>query len=234
MNTPTIILIRPFDQSISFAADFISQTGKDVAIRPCPLLRIEPVVDTIKIGGVSALLFTSTNAVRVYQSLCPPRRIRAFCVGTATTKAARDAGMIATNAEGDVSDLLELATARHMEGDPPYLYLRGEQVTGDLAGNLCERGTPCSELAIYRQSAARMNPENLEMIKSEPVVIPVFSANSAKALMAEIKDITPHDLTITAISAAAAKPLRNLANTAVTCAPSPSRKGMIAALTATV
>ena len=234
MKKPTIILIRPFDQSIAFAAAFMSQTGSDAPIRPSPLIRIVPTVKTIKIGDVSALLFTSTNAVRVYRTLCAPRRIRALCVGAATTKAARDAGLMATNADGSVSDLLELATAQHMDGDPPYLYLRGAEVTGDLAGNLCERGTPCLEQVIYRQSPAHMSSDILKIIQTESVVIPVFSANSAKALCSELAGVTPFDLKITSISAAASTPLVDLENTTIVQSPTPSRKGMIACLSATV
>jgi uroporphyrinogen-III synthase len=234
MNKPTIILIRPFDQSISFAADFISLTGSDAQIRPCPLLRIVPTVDQIKIGDVSALLFTSTNAVRVYQSLCEPRRIRAFCVGAATTKAARNAGLIATSADGDVSDLLELVTARHMEGEPPYLYLRGAEITGDLSGILNDRGTPCRQEVIYRQSPASMSTEILDIIRTESVVIPVFSANSARALCAQLAGITPFDLRIVSISKTTSNALTKMENTTVILAPRPSRKGMIDCLAATV
>jgi uroporphyrinogen-III synthase len=234
MNQPTIILIRPFDQSISFATEFLSQTGSDIEIRPSPLLHIVPTVDKIKIGEVSALLFTSTNAVRVYQSLCAPRRIRALCVGAATTKAARAAGLMATSADGDVSDLLELATAQHMEGDHPYLYLRGEDITGDLSEILNDRGTPCQQQVIYRQSPAHMSPDVLEIIKSDSVVIPVFSANSAKALVAELDGVTPKDLKIISISSNASKPLTDLKNITLIQSPTPSRKGMIGCLAATV
>lgn len=229
-NRPTILLIRPYEQSIVFAAEFLAETGSDVAIIPSPVLTIEPVLPLPDPEGVFALVFTSANAVRVFAQGGKGRGLRAYCVGASTANAARRAGFRALSAGGDVSDLLEMLTASHKAGDAPYLYLHGEKTAVDLAGLLRERDIPVRARMIYRQVEQPLSDKARQVLAAREVIVPLFSANSARIFARQVGTLPKSRIQAVCMSRAVAGALTGFDEKNIHFAAHPGREGMIKAI----
>jgi uroporphyrinogen-III synthase len=227
---PTILLIRPYEQSIVFAAEFLAETGADVAIIPSPVLTIEPVLPLPDPAGAFALVFTSANAVRVFAQGGQGRGLRAFCVGASTANAARRAGFRGIASGGDVSELLEMLTACHNEGDGPYLYLHGEKTAADLAGLLKERDIPVRARMIYRQVEKPLSDKARQVMSTRDVIVPLFSANSAEIFARQVRGLPKNRIRCVCMSRAVAAALTGFDGNDIHFAAHPSRDGMIKAV----
>lgn len=87
------------------------------------------------------------------------------------------------------------------------LYLRGRHVTGDVAETLSTLGIPTDEAVVYDQIACPLSEEAVTLLAQPgPVLIPVFSTRSARAL-APMLEKTAASLLIAAISPAVASAL---------------------------
>lgn len=236
MQTPrtTILLIRPYEQSIVFAAEFLAGTGCDVAIIPSPVLSIEPVLPLPDPEGVFALVFTSANAVRIFAQSGMGRGLRAYCVGNTTANAAKRAGFRGISAGGDVSELLEMLTACHMEGDGPYLYLHGDKTAADLAGLLKERNIPVRPRMIYRQVEQPLSDKARQVLAERDVIVPLFSANSAEIFARQVRLLPKKRIQFVCMSRAVAAPLTGFDANDIHFAAHPSRESMIKAIAALV
>jgi uroporphyrinogen-III synthase len=208
----TILLIRPYEQSIVFAAEFLAETGSDVAIIPSPVLTIEPVLPLPDPEGAFALVFTSANAVRVFAQGGKGRGMRAYCVGASTANAAWRAGFRAISADGDVSELLEMLTANHMEGDAPYLDI------------------PVRARMVYRQVEQPLSDKARRVIASREVIVPLFSANSAEIFARQVSALPKNRIHFVCMSRAVAAALTGFAEDDIHFAAHPSRDGMIKAI----
>lgn len=230
----TILLIRPYEQSIVFAAEFLAGTGCDVAIIPSPVLTIEPVLPLPDPQGAFALVFTSANAVKIFAQGGQGRGMRAFCVGNTTANAATRAGFRGISAGGDVSELLEMLTAFHMEGDPPYLYLHGEKIAADLAGLLKDRDVPVRARMIYRQVEQPLSDKARQVLEERDVIVPLFSANSAEIFARQVRFLPGKRIQFVCMSRAVAASLTGFHESDIHFAAHPSREGMIKAIAALV
>jgi uroporphyrinogen-III synthase len=226
----TLLLVRPYRQAVEFAAAFLAQTGLDVAVVPSPVIDVEPVGSLPDCSGAFALVFTSANAVETFADSNPDRKLRAFCVGASTAKAATKAGFRAISADGDLGQLLELLTAYHMEGDGPYIYLRGEDVAGDLAGLLRDRGVPVVERVIYRQVECPLTEKAREVLAERRVVVPLFSKSSAQKFVAQAGPLDLDRVSLVCMSRAVAEPLTGCNADQLKFANHPSRASMIQAI----
>lgn len=226
----TILLIRPYEQSIVFAAEFLAETGSDVVIIPSPVLTVEPVLPLPDPEGAFALVFTSANAVRIFAQGGKGRGLRAYCVGASTANAARGAGYRAVSAGGDVSDLLDMLAASHDQSDGPYLYLHGEKVAADLAGLLKERGIPVRAQTIYRQVEQPLSDKARQALAGRDVIVPLFSANSAEIFARQVRPLPKHRVQFVCMSRAVAGALTGFDENDIHIAAHPSRDGMIKAI----
>lgn len=135
---PKILLTRPRTQSEALARE-LADRGWDSMI--WPLIDIRPLLTTPPDwADAAAFVFTSANGVRAIDALAHPD-VPAFCVGAATTKAARKSGFRKVeNAAGDAAALARLIAARQDPAAGPLIHVRGRDVTGDLSGELMSGG----------------------------------------------------------------------------------------------
>ena len=154
-----LLLTRPEPDGQRTATALRAQ-GHDVVA--APLLRIEPA-DDAQIGNVpwAAILITSANAahaVVTHARITPLRAVPVFAVSRRSADAMGAAGFAdVTSADGNVSDLARLVTARTQPA-APLLYLAGADRSGDLAGDLRARGFAVETTIIYRAIAATSLP----------------------------------------------------------------------------
>jgi uroporphyrinogen-III synthase len=112
----------------------------------CPARAVVPVA--VSATGAGAVLLTSAHAAR----LAPPElhRLPALTVGAATAEAARAAGFLDVgSADGDVIALARQAADRFAGTGQPLVHVRGQEVAGDLAGELARVGIQVLPLVVY-------------------------------------------------------------------------------------
>ncbi|AUH33676.1 uroporphyrinogen-III synthase [Paracoccus tegillarcae] len=159
----TVLLTRPEADSQRFAAML-----PDVPVLISPILRIIPVPhDPTRLDQAAGFVFTSSHAVA---AAGPGRGRTALAVGPRTAAAARDAGFDVTEGPGDAQGLLPLIAASPV----PLIYPRGRHIAQMLT---------VEDVVVYDQEAAPLTDKALQLLAgSTPVILPLFSARSARLL----------------------------------------------------
>ena len=191
---PKILLTRPAPDGPDMAPDLARDTGLPVIVSP--LFRIEREPALPDMTGVEAVIFTSRNAVRAYVEMGGPD-LPAICVGEATARAARDAGLNA-RALGGNADRLVAALIAEKPGQT-MLHLRGEQSHGQVAQRLTDAGFQVGEAVIYRQLPQPLSDEATDALTGpDPLIVPLYSPAAARAFLSATSGHAP--LYIAAIS----------------------------------
>ena len=134
------------------------------------MLRFEPFgFDDDADAPYGGIIVTSANAVRAVESQLagsPLLKLPLFAVGENTATAARDAGfgnVIAS--KGDATALrdlvVETAKSKKLKKEIPMLYLAGEEIARDLAGELREQGFEVVTHIAYRMVPAHSLPSEV-------------------------------------------------------------------------
>jgi len=201
-------------------ADHVRALGAVALVQP--LLTIQRLAPHVDLTDVTALAFTSTNAVLAFAALSLERSLPVWAVGQATAQAARAAGFgSVASADGDLSALARLIRSRAPAGQA-MLHPRAQEPAGDL-GALVGDHAPVRGLAVY---AAVPTPGP---VPTEFDVVLIHSPRAAQALAARAHSNWGHRLAV-AISPAAALPLRALDLGGVHVADTPDEAALIAAL----
>jgi len=173
-----------------------------------PLLTVAPVENVrIDLEGVSALAFTSANAVRAFAARQADRSLKVFAVGAATAEAARAAGFkTVLHTRGDVAVLARALVERRRELTGEVLHPGAAEPAGDLVGALERYNVPARDLVVYESTPAELTPEELARLPEMDAVL-VHSARAAKALAAILRAHPAPQIRVLGISKAAIAPL---------------------------
>jgi uroporphyrinogen-III synthase len=162
-----VLVTRPLPDGETTAADLRARGFEVVA---APMLRFEPFAfkdeAEVPYGGV---IVTSANAIRAVESQLansPLVKLPLFAVGERTAAAARAAGFDKIfSAEGDAAALRDLivdtAKARKLKKKSPLLYLAGEELARDPAGELRDQGFEVVTHIAYRMVPAKSLPREV-------------------------------------------------------------------------
>lgn len=230
-----ILITRPVDEAQRTAGK-LRKRGFDTLI--APLLRIDAISDAVIGNGPwDAVLMTSGNAARALMAHDRCSEITAlplFAVGRQTAAAGKMAGFTdIVSSEGDSADLVRLVSARLGIRARPLLYLAGNDIARDLAGDLAARGLTVKTVILYRASAAEAFADAVtSAIRAEEVngvlhysrrstAIFVDCARSG-GLLREIKALSHFCL-----SDRAAEPLREIGATSIQVARKPEEEALI-------
>jgi uroporphyrinogen-III synthase len=235
VSAPVILLTRPEAESTALAERLAAQGWQPLV---WPLLAIVPRPVRPDTTGAQAVLLTSANAARCL----PAERLHplpplCLCVGNATAAAARAAGYRGVEATaGDGADLAEAVVARLDPAAGALVFLRGEEVAGDLAGTLRGAGFAVGETVVYAAEPAGPPPEPVAgaLAAGAVAAVALYSPRSAAVFAAEARRFGP-GLAATravAISAKAAAPLADLGLAGVSVARTPTQAGMLEAIAA--
>lgn len=142
-------------------AQALRRLGHKVVL--APMLQIEPVQASLDAGRWSAIMMTSGNAARAiaqHSARTALAGLPVFAVGRQTAVAAREAGFAdVVSAEGDAGDLAQLVRTRASKHGP-LLYLAGNDISRDLAGELAKSGIAVETVVIYRAEAVGALPDD--------------------------------------------------------------------------
>ena len=178
-----IVITRPIEDAISLI-ERLNQSGH--ATTHLPLIEIKKLeTKKINLENYKAIIFTSSNAVRFMNIEKFNLKIRCFCVGTATERAARQAGFINTySSEGTVDSLTELVIRTQDKKSGKLLYLSSEFISKDLDKDLINNGYSVERISNYTSlPIEKIDDDILKSFKKNlPDVFFIYSTKSAKNL----------------------------------------------------
>lgn len=170
------------DQSLRFRGEVVARFGAlSCVISPILQPRFLPIMPIDP--ATTAVIFTSQTGVAaaVAAGLTPAGGFIkiAYCVGARTALAAREAGFVANDAQGDWRDLVKLITRLHGAG--PLCFLSATEAAPDLQVALKKAGHHVQRLNVYTQDTRALNAQAIGLLQgTAPVLLPLFSARSAQ------------------------------------------------------
>ncbi|WP_299684655.1 uroporphyrinogen-III synthase [uncultured Tateyamaria sp.] len=174
-------MTRPLAAGQRFVAALPDHLLARIEVIETPLLRVEPTGAAAELGPSDAAVFTSANGVRWAQD--GAGRI-AFCVGPATTQAARDCGWAASQC-GETADEL----AQTLAANPPeqrLFHLSGTHTRGDIVTRLSKAGADITRVALYDQARCDLTDAARDALDGDRhVLIPLFSPRTATQFFAQ-------------------------------------------------
>lgn len=227
--TPLVLLTRPLAQSRAFARSLrAALPAHEVLIAPLTEVVALPI-DGAALDGIKGLVLTSANALPPLAGHLSPGS-PAFCVGAATGRAARAAGLAVHHAEGDAQSLLKLLLKQRPEG--PLLHVHGRDLAFDVARALTAAGIACTGVVGYEAREIPWPPGTAARIAAAPACYaPVFSPRAARLLAARLPLARAGVLPVT-ISEAAALALSPDLRVRARVADTPNAEGLRAELRA--
>ncbi|HEY1425793.1 MAG TPA: uroporphyrinogen-III synthase, partial [Caulobacteraceae bacterium] len=196
-----------------------------------PLLEVRPIErPDLDLAGVSALAFTSANAVAAFVACSPERGLRVFAVGDATAAAARSARFASVlSAQGDVAALAAALATRRRELPGAILYPAAAEPAQDLAGALAAVGLVVRQVAVYETA---LTPPPASVIERLPEIEAVLlhSAKAARALAAVLKAHPAPELAAYCLSPQIARSLTRAGLAAALSAAQPNETALMTLL----
>lgn len=187
MNAVRLLVTRP-EPEAERTAQILRTHGHEVLL--APLLRMQPLDAAALSGGPWAgLLVTSANAIRALPAdrQHALRALPLLAVGDRTAGAARIAGFAdVRSAQGNATDLVQLAASTFRGVSARVLYLAGEQRAVDLMAALAAHGIAVETAVVYRMAAVEHLPDEVAKALAAHRIDGVlhYSARSAKAYLA--------------------------------------------------
>ena len=219
-----LIMTRPRSASQAFLV--LLPAPVRAMFRPItsPLIEIVRLDASVTLSGDDGVIFSSANGVHA----APDGDGRAaFCIGPATTHAAKQRGWAAeqsgTDADSLVATLIATRPGRRL------VHLSGTHTRGDIAARLSAAGLTAEHVALYDQRLCGLTPEAAQAISDAPlVVVPLFSPRTA----AQFAHIAPRTSSVhaVALSPAVAGALGGAPLSDLTIATHPDAQAMAAAL----
>ncbi|HEX2561510.1 uroporphyrinogen-III synthase [Phenylobacterium sp.] len=176
-----------------------------------PLLEVRRLAGvTPDVDDITALAFTSANAVRAFAQGCGRRDLKVYAVGGATALAAQEAGFgTVLSADGDVQALAQAIIGRHTFGDGPILHPSATEPAGDLVGALTAHGLQARRIDVYESVPVKLGKRELNRLKRMDDVL-IHSAKGGRALADLLRESPLPQLRALGMSQAALAPLAAL------------------------
>ena len=183
-----ILFTRPLEDCHEMILKFQS-LGHEIS--HLPLINIEGLkYEAPNYSEFKAIIFTSANAVKFLDIKNIDKKLKCFCVGSATEKKARGVGFQNVfAAEGNVSNLKELILQNFKPSDGKLIYISGEIISSDLDKELISSGYTIERLINYRANPIEKYDESfIEKLKLKmPEITYIYSQNSAINFLKVIK-----------------------------------------------
>jgi uroporphyrinogen-III synthase len=191
-----VLLTRPSPDNEASAA-ILRKRGIEVLL--APMLRFEPApFEHDKDADYQAVIVTSANALRAIESELADKsllELPLFAVGEHTAKAAREIGFAKViAAKGDAGALrdrvVEAVQKKELNTNQRLLYLAGEEISRDLAGELAARGFEVVTQTTYRMVALATLPRVVceAFANHEVQAVLHYSRRSAAAFVEAVRN----------------------------------------------
>ena len=184
-----ILLTRPIEDCKDLIIKF-KNLGHVVS--HMPVIKIEKLNYEIKkVSEFKAIIFTSANAIKYFDTKLIDKKILIFCVGEATERKVRSCGFQnIVSAEGNVNNLKELIIQNFEPSSGKMLYVSGETISNELDKDLSSHGYTVERIITYSAQFIENLDENFiqSLKKNIPDIVYIYSANSAASFLRLIKN----------------------------------------------
>ena len=184
-----ILFTRPLEDCHEMILKFQS-LGHEIS--HLPLINIEGLkYEAPNYSEFKAIIFTSANAVKFLDIKNIDKKLKCFCVGSATEKKARSVGFQNVfAAEGNVNNLKELILQNFKPSEGKLIYISGEIISSNLDKELISDGYNLERIINYRANEIKKYDENfIEKLKLKmPDITYIYSQNSAINFLKVIKN----------------------------------------------
>ena len=184
-----ILFTRPLEDCHEMILKFQS-LGHEIS--HLPLINIEGLkYEAPNYSEFKAIIFTSANAVKFLDIKNIDKKLKCFCVGSATEKKARSVGFQNVfAAEGNVNNLKELILQNFKPSDGKLIYISGEIISSNLDEELISDGYNVERIINYRANEIKKYDESfIEKLKLKmPEITYIYSQNSAINFLKVIKN----------------------------------------------
>jgi len=222
-SAPTVLLTRPKAQSLDFARLLVPA---HTVISPVTQVVFMPIPDTLA-GKI--LIVTSSNALQAVRHAGISIKGRSiYCVGLKTAKIAEDLG---ANVLGvaDTANHLVTQIIRRMPKES-LLYLRGQEISTDIAKSLLSAGLDTDEAVVYGVKPQALSRQVMDLVRSpQTVIMPLFSVRSAIRLSEQLPQVQCR-IVLVPISQNVADAWQGPEPAVVTVANQPSSEAMVRAI----
>ncbi len=219
-----VLITRPQPQA-GRLADALRDRGVKTVVSPLMRAIFPPV--ELPPGAFRAVVLTSeagATAAAQFRSGLPAR---ALCVGERTAEVARAGGFDARSLGATAAEMLQALA----EESGPFLYLRGREASVDVAAELHARGQAAESAVVYAQEPAPLTDEaRALLLAAGPVVLPLYSARSARLFLAARPAETQADLRVVAIAPPVLEALPGALRAGAAMAERPDGPAMMAAI----
>lgn len=161
----TLIITRPKEDAAELAKTLTAKGHRSLIE---PMLSIEPVLKNQKSLQVAlkrepqAILATSRYALSVFAGMSKIRDIPILAAGAATASHARELGFkVKATGGGTARSLIVIARKLCTPEKGRLLYLRGADITVDIASALKQDGFTCDSVIVYRALATKQFSKQL-------------------------------------------------------------------------
>jgi uroporphyrinogen-III synthase len=155
-----VLVTRPEPDSLKLVG-LLEQHGHEALAAPLSSF-VSLGLDVEALEGITGLVATSRNALRALvgsEALAAARNLTVFAVGNATAEEARRMGFSrVVKGPGTAADLGPLIASLVDPAEEMLLYLAGDRLAHDLAGELQELGVRIDSRVVYRMEHARSLP----------------------------------------------------------------------------
>ena len=184
-----ILLTRPIEDCKDLIIKF-KNLGHVVS--HMPVIKIEKLnYEVKKVSEFKAIIFTSANAIKYFDTKLIDKKILIFCVGEATERKVRSIGFQnIISAEGNVNNLKELIIQNFEPSSGKMLYVSGETISNELDKDLSTHGYTVERIITYSAKFIENLDENFiqSLKKNIPDIVYIYSANSAASFLRLIKN----------------------------------------------
>lgn len=226
---PRLVWITRAEPGATATAGRLRDLGIQAIVSP--LLEVRRIEDArLDLSGVSAIAFTSANAVAAFAERSPERGVRVFAVGDATALAARAQRFSnVLSARGDVAALASALATRKRELPGWILYPAAAEPAQDLAGALEAVGLKVRQVALYETVVVAPSAEVTARLAEIDGVL-LHSAKAAKALATVLKATPAPQLAAYCLSRQIARSLSRAGLARVVSAEAPNEAALLALL----
>ena len=184
-----ILLTRPFDDCRELMLRFKS-LGHIVS--HIPVISIQKITyESLDFAHFNGIIFTSANAIKFLDTQKINKKIKCFCVGSATEKVAKTKGFQNIYvASGNVENLKEIILQNFATSEGKLIYVTGQIISSDLDKKLNTEGYNLKRIINYKAiEQEKFNSDEIEKLKEKiPDVVYVYSQNSAISFLNMIKN----------------------------------------------
>ena len=184
-----ILFTRPFDDCSELMLRFKSLGH---LVSHIPVIRIEKInYESLDFSLFKAIIFTSANAIKFLDTKIIDKKIKCFCVGSATENIAKMKGFQNIYvAGGNVENLKEIILQNFGISEGKLIYVTGQIISSDLDKILISEGYNFKRVINYKATEqGKFNNDEIEKLKDKmPDIVYIYSQNSAISFLNMIKN----------------------------------------------